>query len=255
MKRLLCSLVVAMMIPLTSEAGSITFTGTDGGTRSASVVFDNNTAGYLTVTLTNTSLFDSDVPTDLLTAVFFNLTAGATVAATPTSSAILNTGSSVVYDPQGQPAGGVVGGEWAYKDGLNQYSATSGISSTGVGLFGPADLFPGPDLESPASPDGPQYGILSAGWVPAGDNTGLTGSGGLIENSVVFKLAVTSGILTGVTNVTFQYGTDLSEPHFPGTPGGPTLFETPVPDNGMTIVFLGVGLLAMGLAARRMQLS
>ena len=55
-------------------------------------------------------------------------------------------------------------------------------------------------------------------------NGGVLGSGGLIKNSVTFVLG---GIDPGfdpatITNVQFQYGTDLSEPHTP-TPGAASL--------------------------------
>ncbi len=75
----------------------------------------------------------------------------------------------------------------------------------------------------PTSPDGPQYGITSAG-----DNT-ATGNGGLlnhawVKNSVVFTV---SGLPQGfslnqISNVWVQYGTDLSNPSFP-TPGSLSL--------------------------------
>jgi hypothetical protein len=70
----------------------------------------------LQVQLTNTSSSDVLVPADVLTAVFFDISLGAPTL-TP-SQAILDPGSSVFYDSDGQPAGGIVGGEWAYKAGI-----------------------------------------------------------------------------------------------------------------------------------------
>jgi hypothetical protein len=183
-------------------------------------VFDNSTAGQLKVGLTNTSLTDVLVPADVLTALFFSTS----ISLTP-FSATLPSGSTVFYDADGQAVGGVVGGEWAYKTGLTGApgGATSGISSSGFSggvSFGSADRFPGADLESPAAPDGLQYGILSAGDNTLTGNTGVTGSGGLIKNAVDFilTLAVASDVfdLTTLTKVSFQYGTSLTEPNLSG---------------------------------------
>ena len=85
MKRILCSLVIALSIALASEANSITYSGASG-ILAASVKFDNDTLGYLTVTLTNTSAFSMNDPADVLTGVFFSLNPGATVSNTGGSS-------------------------------------------------------------------------------------------------------------------------------------------------------------------------
>ena len=176
------------------------------------------------------------------------------------TSAVLKVGSSVFYDPDGQPAGGVVGGEWAYKSGISFQGATQGISSSGLGLFGPGDLFPGPNLAGPDSPDGIQYGLLSAGDNPATGNGGITGSDGLIKNSVVFTLSgLPAGFdpFTGISNVVFQYGTSLTEPNFPGTctsncspPPPPPPIQAPEP---ASLAMLGGALLGFGLLRRRKQ--
>ena len=168
----------------------------------------------LTVKLINTSTYDVLVPSNVLTAIFFNLNVG---PLTPVS-ALLSGGSTVFYDPQGQPAGGNVGGEWAYNAGLAGLpnGATQGISSTGLGIFGQPN-FNGPDLSSPIALNGLNYGILSAGDNAATGNGGITGSEGLIKNQVTFTL---SGLPSGfteadlhLTDVSFQYGTALTEPN------------------------------------------
>lgn len=228
-------LLGAVVMPV--SAAMVTFTGS-GGTRTAAVTFaQSSPGGNLTVQLTNTSTADVLVPIDVLTAVFFRLSGSPSL--TPVS-AILAGGSTVFYDPQGQPPGGVVGGEWAYVPAAPP--TVGGISSSGLGVFGPGNLFPGPDLQTPTSPDGLQYGLLSAGDNTATGNTPITNSGGLINNSVLFTLAASGFTLTenSVSNVVFQYGTDLGEPSFIGT-------VVPLPAAAW---LLATGLLSMGLLRR-----
>lgn len=211
---------------------SVTFTAT-AGSRDAAASFSVDGAGNLVVRLTNTATSDVMVPTDILTAVYFNIS-GPSLSLSR-ASAVLAPGSSVFYDPQGQPAGGVVGGEWAYRNDINIVAAgvsvQYGISSTGVGIFGPGDLFPGVDLEPPSSPDGPQYGLLSAGDDTGTGNGGVTGSGGLIKNSVIFTLggAGANFDLSRISGIVFQYGTNLSEPQIPSG-------NIPAPASGLVVI-------------------
>jgi hypothetical protein len=237
-----------LTLPLIAEA--VTYSGSDA-TRSASVSFEVS-GGDLVVTLTNTSTNDVLVPTDVLTAVFFG--AAGNPLFTPTS-ATLNAGSTTILTGDGSGSGtdpgGVVGGEWAYLNGLSVTGNNEGISSTGLGLFGPGNVFPGSNLEGPASPDGLQYGLTSAG-----DNVG-TGNGGLqnntlIKNSVVFHLGLNGNIfdpLTDITGVSFLYGTSLTEIIITGDcidcP------QTRVPEPGMLTLLGGSTLGLLGLTWRR----
>lgn len=210
------------------------------GNLSASVSFALDTAGKLRVVLTNTSPADVLAPADVLTAVFFDI-AGNPVL-TP-ESAVLGAGSTVLFG--GTDPGGAVGGEWAYRAGLAgaPQGAQQGISSVGLGLFGPPDLFPGTNLAGPGSPDGLQYGITSAGDDPATGNTPVTGAQSLIQNTVIFTLSgVPQGFrLLDISNVSFQYGTDLSEPHL--------TTHTPEPDS-VFLTAAGLILLAGGMLWR-----
>jgi len=209
----LCTASAVMATP-------VTFIGSDG-TMSAGVTFDTSGTNLL-VTLTNTSTLDALRPTDILTAMFFQ--SEITLNLAPVS-AVVPAGSTVLFgttDP-----GNSVGGEWAYKAGI--WGASSyGISSVGLGLFGPHDLFPGSNLQGPDSPDGLQYGITSAGDNPLTGNTPVTGDNALIKNEVVFVLSglpVGFDPSTSITSVMFQYGTDLTDPHCYGvrTPEPATL--------------------------------
>ncbi|MBL8878851.1 MAG: hypothetical protein JNG88_06995 [Phycisphaerales bacterium] len=207
------TLSAALSIPALAES---TFYGSQGD-KAAQVDFAIS-GSDLVVTLINVADGDVLVPSDVLTAVFFSVDA-APLSLTRTS-AVLANGSVVYYDPDGQPAGGVVGGEWAYRSGRSgaPNNLPYGISSTGLGLFGPGDRFPGGDLEPPASPDGLQYGLLSDGDDVNTGNGGVTGSGGLIKNAVTFTL---SGLpvdfnLSSIDSVYFLYGTALDEGGFDG---------------------------------------
>lgn len=204
---------VAMISSAPSSAAPVTFSASSGNL-AASATFEV-VAGKLQVTLTNTSPADVMIPADVLTGVFFDfINVGPTL--TP-ESAILGIGSTVFFgstDP-----GNVVGGEWAYAASLAgaPNGATRGISSSGLGLFGNGN-FPGSNLQGPASTNGLQYGITSAGDNAATGNTPVTGTNALIKNSVVFTLSGISADFNPsavIGKVSFQYGTALSEPNIP----------------------------------------
>jgi len=170
----------------------------------------------LVIGLQNTSSSDVFEPVYVLTSLFFDVS-GPALVLTPVS-AFVPSGSTVWFG--GTDPGGEVGGEWAYKAGLSgaPYDAKYGLSSVGLGLMGPGDLFPGSNLQGPESPDGLQYGLTSAGDVPTTGNAPVTGDNALIHNTVVFRLSgVPSGFdpSTQISNVTWQYGTSLGDPHIP----------------------------------------
>jgi hypothetical protein len=231
---------------------AITFTGVSG-TRAASVTFSDVVAGQMTVTLTNTSTADVLVPTDVLTAVFFDIDpVSTTLGRVSAVVAPLSTVLFGVTDP-----GGVVGGEWAYKSGLagTPGNTALGVSSSGLGLFSPGDNFPGSNLSGPVEVDGLQYGITSAGDDPTTGNKAVTGQeeynnkgklispkNPLIKNSVVFTFSVTGPIDT-IKNVSFQYGTALTEPNVPGSP---------IPEPASLAVWSLLGLVGLVRARRKL---
>lgn len=224
-------------------ATPITFTGSSGDL-SASVTFDTSGTDLI-VTLTNTSTADVLVPADVLTAVFFNIDGDPSL--TPISAKICAT-CTVFFG--GTDPGGVVGGEWAYNPDLSSGSlpgVNQGISSVGLGLFGPGDRFPGNNLQGPNSPNGLQYGITSAGDGPTTGNTPVTGSNALIQNQVIFTLSglpIDFDPSTSISNVFFQYGTSLTEPRIPGEP------QIPIPEP-TSLLLLGSGLVGFGLWGKK----
>ncbi|HOE66418.1 MAG TPA: PEP-CTERM sorting domain-containing protein [Candidatus Hydrogenedentes bacterium] len=175
----------------------------------------------------------------MLTGVFFTLAGD---PALTSLSAVLTAGSTVFFG--GTSPGNVVGGEWAYASGLNgaPRGANQGISSSGLGLFGAA-TFPGANLQGPNAVNGMQYGIVSLGDNPATGNAPVTGSNAFIHNAVVFTLGnlPMDFSLHDISNVSFQYGTSLTEPNFPG--------DTPVVPEPASFVLLGIGIAAF--ATRR----
>jgi hypothetical protein len=204
---LLTVLLMFSMMPGMANADSITFNGSSGSL-AASAIFDL-TGSTLTITLTNTSTADVLVPMDVLMGLFFNTTN----KLTPVSASL--NGSSVYYASIVKN----VGEGWQYKSEVSAQGENSGISATGLGIFGPDGNFYSPGVKL----DGIDYGILSAGDDTTTDNGGISSGGPLFKNSLQFTLTAASGFdLSELGNtVVFQYGTDLTEPNFTGTPAVP----------------------------------
>jgi hypothetical protein len=208
------------------------------GTQSASAQF-NLTGNTLTVRLTNTSSADVLVPTDVLTAVCFNTTH----TLTPVSASL--GGSTVYYGTLTN-----VGNGWGYGSGLSAHGENSAISATGAFTGLGHSNFSG----ASNALDGLPYGILSAGDNPATGNTGVTGSGPLIKNSVTFVLTAATGFtLSELGNsVVFQYGTMSTDTSL--TSGGPLVLQVPVPASAVLLLAGGCPL-AFGNWLRRRVVS
>jgi hypothetical protein len=183
----------------------------------------------------------------VLTAVFFDSSAALNLTRT---SATVPTGSSVLFGST--DAGGGVGGEWAYRSSLSGApgSRKYGIGSLGLGLFGPHDVFPGSNLQGPASLGGLEYGITSAADDPNTGNTPVTGKNALIKNQVVFVL---SGLPAGfdasrdLSHVYFLYGTSLGEGGYEGPP------VPVIPEPATSLLLMAGGLFACSKRAPRIR--
>ncbi len=213
--RIVLFTLAVVAAPLLARASSIAYSFTSGGL-GASANFARS-GSDLIVTLTNTGTADVMVPTDVLTAVYFDVAGNPALtrssAMVPVTSEVYEIGSGALVTPGDR----VVGGEWAFL-------IANGISSTGLGIFGPGDLFPGANLQGPSSPDGVQFGII-----PTADNL-TTGNGGIsgswmIRNTAVFTLGgFNLEPNTAISNVVFQYGTALDEPQYTGHTPEPSSF-------------------------------
>jgi hypothetical protein len=241
MKRVLTGLALACLLASAALPASITYAGSSG-VLSAAATFEIS-GNDLIVTLNNTSTTVSGVPSAILTAVYFSLPDG--VSLTPVSAKV-DAGGTVVNSGGTTAASGlVVGGEWAFANVTSALIAgNTGISSSGLGLFGPSDRFPGANLEGPTNPDGVQYGIATPNYTAAQANGGLAGNSEIV-GSVTFVLSgLPAGFsLSDISDVEFQYGTSLSEPRVPADP-------VPEPASAMLI---GSGMIGLSLLGRRLR--
>lgn len=199
----------------TAFAAPITFIGNDGQ-RTASVTFEAEGTNLL-IGFVNRSGRDAMTTLEVLTGFFFHIEGD--IELTPVS-ARLAEGSEVLFGPAGPD--GVVGGEWAYRHGLDEYGANSAVSAAWNGWFSRFDpyvMFPGGNLQGPEWPYRSEYGLTTAGDDP---NTGIgrvTGDIALIRNAVDFVLSglpVGFDPSLGIRDVTFKYATAPWEPSLPG---------------------------------------
>lgn len=236
--------VVASLLCGGAAFADVTFSFTSGGL-GASATFAVS-GSNLIVTLTNTGTADVLVPTDVLTGVFFNragaaLTLGRVSAVVAAGSSLSGT---LPGTPTNPPPDGI-GGEWSYNTVSGPHGTGYGISSSGLGLFGAGDTFPGLNLQGPPSPDGVQYGLVTAGDNPLTGNGGILGNA-FIKNSAVFTLSGLPGDfdLANLSDVWFQYGTDLSEPQFQA--------DTPAPGS-LALLAMGAVFAMRGPGGRRVR--
>jgi hypothetical protein len=228
--------VAAMALSSAAQA-TVIFTdnaivGGNAVTASAGFAISGTT---LTLTLTNTSPSNAlEAPTNTLTGLSF-LINGSAPALAPVSAispnTIVNSANCNVNPCSGTNVN--VGGEWGYQQNSGGKEAIGSAGYITTGLPGNLGNFNGVDLQSPASLDGIEFGILSASHGSL--NGGLAGQA-LIEDRVVLTLTVPSGTAEGqIGSVSFLYGT-APDATIPGTPG------TPVPEPA-TLALLGTALL------------
>ena len=225
-----------------SMAATYTYSFTDSsGTHAATAVFkfdegcfDEKSPGTLTIELTNNSTAAVLSGADVLLGLFFS-----------TDVTLLPSGGSAVVPPGSTAIGGTPpidpGDGWQVKSGISISNGSktynSGIAGAGYGVFGP-DGNLGPN---PLNLDGSDYGIVGKGP--------LNGNGSvkfpIFRNQVEFTIPYSGCFKILSDTVLFQYGTDLSEPSFPGT----EINSVPEPTSFLLIA-LGAGMLALQRSLR-----
>jgi hypothetical protein len=216
-------------------AAPVTYFGSSGAL-SASAEFEL-VGSTLHVTLQNTSDADVLQPSQVLTGMFFSIAGNPSL--TPLSATTLGATSLGGVPVSG--AGAAVGGEWAYLNGLSQYGANSGISSSGLGIFGAANVFPpGTNLSGPVAPNGLQYGLASAGDNTATGNAAILGTE-LTKYGVEFLFSGFDLPLSSITGIHFQYGAALTDANFAAAAN--------VPEPG-SLALMAVALAAVGIRRR-----
>jgi hypothetical protein len=198
---------------VTTKATPVVFTTSTAATAAGygAEVASEQVGPNLVMTLSNTSTDDLLNPQFVLTAVFFTLAGNQELQPI---SAIVSPGSGVLFGYPTDPDG-VVGGEWAYRNGLTDapFGANSGISSARLDIFTLQYRFPGTDLQAPLNLDGIQYGLTSAGDDPATGASPVIGAKALIKNSVVFTLRLPENYAfteDSISSVGFKYGVEMS---------------------------------------------
>lgn len=193
-----------------ASAASVIFTGSLlSSNLSASATFTTLGGGNLQVALANTYTGDTVDQMHVLTGVFFS---GAdnlgTVSATAGPGSVEWSGGTS-STPE---SSSVLGQQWEYLSGLSGApgGATAGISSSGLGLFGHGNF-----ATNGAALDGSAYGILSVGY--AGSDLDGLQNRNYIQPAMVFVLSGFTGSLADISNVSFQYGTVLTEPNVTAT--------------------------------------
>lgn len=244
------ALIMVSQMPK-AYAASLTFsaTGTNSATSSSlksSVIFnDSLNPGKLTVTLTNIGA-GAKAPSDVLTSLFWdyngssplNLSLDSATAGTVTKKSTNTTTSNVNLLNTSSN-----GKEWAYASTTNASGLVGNISSPGavavtqhygIGTAG-LGIFQGIGGSNQQA-----YGIIN-GYSSSANSPIKTNP--FVNNSATF---VFSGLTAGfdikkISNVRFQYGTNLNEPYYVAPLPPPN--KVPEPSTAVALGLFAVGTL------------
>ena len=223
----------------TDVMAQITFTGTGSGgvALSASATFAIISGGAyngdLQITLANTENTTrnaTDDSADVLSAVYFKGASGLTVR-----SEYVPSGSTSWTESKGTYLASnlaLSSSDVEYKSGAAPGGATAGIGAAGFGFF-----------------DGlgnSSYGLVSKNYAGGGVGALANGSAApVFQNSFVFILSGFHGGLSDISNVSVQYGSDTTDPHF-------TLALVPEPSTmvGGALLLLPFGASALRVARK-----
>lgn len=217
----------------------------------------------LTLVLSNTASTNVLTTANALYALFFDFAPGYSLTK---QSASLTAGSNVYkgttllsdFNDDGISDNGAstdIGGAFAFKSGMTNAPGGGdwGVTSAGLGLNGTTTMFSNINLVGEQNPpDGPPYGILSAGHVLGSGNSGVNNTP-LVKSSVTFSFLITApqnasseDVVKGISNVVFHYGTALTaDTNLTGTLRvGTSASQTQVPEPS-ALALLGIGALAL----------
>jgi len=224
-----------------AKAETKLFTGTDG-TRSAVAAFEYSGGSNFTMLVTNDSPYDGKDETYMISAIFFNVKNNPTINMTAADVAPGSDlyafdawkegkGPTAINHPAGviTPAPSLMAdGHWQFVDktiGM-PYGTRYGVGGAGFTIFG-------------SGADGSDYCITQAGDITRG-NSGVKDP--VVRGSALFTF---SGVPTGftlnnITDVYFQYGTDINDNHLQGTPPAAPVPEPAFMQLGSLILMGGI---------------
>ena len=256
MKIVVRGLVALALLMVGNAAHGLTFTATGPGddtnkTLSASATFVVSDL-KLVITLSNTSSNDPDDSAEILTGIFFTLAGDPPLART---SAVLGSDTAIKDRAGISGPGKNVGNEWNYDNDLTglPQGANEGLTVAGLNKIHKRNRFSGPKL---GSSGGVQFGVTTAFDSLGNDKRDLKHKQ-LIENTVTFTLGGLPADFTvaDISNVSFQYGTNLRDPdlNLAGTISGES--ATPVIPEPGTSALVAIGLLGAFALVRRPGMS
>jgi len=229
-------ILAGLAAPQFSKASSI-FTGSataaDGQSLSAEADFSFGgtlSAPTLTLTLINTATVELDTTANLLTAVFFDISGGQ--AATLASAIATETiDSSNVVQGTNVDASGA----WNVSNAPGVYGGNMGVGSVGLGVPG----FKGGCCA---------WNIAGSAGVNGSDAGFKTKNGPWADHQITFVFDLASGTdpsKISISDVTFQYGTALTDTSFSGN------VNSPEPGTFLTFGFASI--LLAGFSVRRLR--
>ncbi|MBL8848991.1 MAG: PEP-CTERM sorting domain-containing protein [Planctomycetaceae bacterium] len=176
-------------------------------------------------------------PTDVLTGLFFDYNGGFGPSLSFTSA----TTPTMTYgnNPTNLKLSATPGG-WDFKQSSSSLSGLTqhyGLGTAGFGIFGGGTSSGGSGHPS-------NFGIVNSLYVNGENNSGIGLTTPYAKDSITFTFAV-SGVFdtSKISNVRFQYGTNLNEGSTPGT-----FLHAPEP---ASLTLFGFGALGIAGVARR----
>lgn len=220
------------------------------GDLSASAQFTAS-GNTLTIVLTNTSSVTVHDNADVLTGVFFDITPAVALpgSATLTSGSVYAQTTNVT----GFTGSTNLGNEWSFEGGSSPLHSSVtqhfGLSTVGLGIFDTPIDSTAPNLDNSTDNGQTDFGLVNVGFNDFDGNGGLDNRV-LVVNSITFTLTLQGISPVSVTNVRFQYGTGLNEPHLDAPEPTPDTPAVPAPA-GLILLASAAPMLALRRVFRR----